>query len=75
MQRQYLQLKKQYPDCILMFRLGDFFEMFNEDAKIASKDLDIVLTARGEGISKWPMCGVPHHALDAYVAKLLDAGH
>ncbi len=75
MQRQYLKLKKQYPDCILLFRLGDFYEMFNEDAKVASRDLDIVLTSRGEGVAKWPMCGVPYHAVDGYVAKLLRAGH
>ncbi len=75
MQRQYLELKKQYPDCILLFRLGDFYEMFNEDAKVASRDLDIVLTSRGEGVAKWPMCGVPHHAVDGYVAKLLASGH
>ncbi|MHA1247242.1 MAG: DNA mismatch repair protein MutS [Candidatus Thorarchaeota archaeon] len=75
MQRQYLELKRQYPDSILMFRLGDFYEMFNEDAKIASKILDIVLTARGEGVEKWPMCGVPYHAVDSYVAKLIQAGY
>ncbi len=75
MQRQYLQLKRQYPDCILMYQLGDFHEMFNEDAKIASKILDIVLTARGEGVDKWPMCGVPNHSVDGYIAKLLLAGH
>ncbi|MFW9848235.1 MAG: DNA mismatch repair protein MutS [Candidatus Thorarchaeota archaeon] len=74
MQRQYLELKRQYPDCILMFRLGDFFEMFNEDAKSASETLDIVLTSRGEGVDKWPMCGVPHHAVEGYIAKLLQAG-
>lgn len=74
MQRQYLQLKRQYPDSILMFRLGDFYEMFNDDAKVASKALDIVLTARGEGVDRWPMCGVPYHAVDGYVAKLLQAG-
>ncbi|MCF2138297.1 MAG: DNA mismatch repair protein MutS [Candidatus Thorarchaeota archaeon] len=74
MQRQYLELKRQYPDSILMFRLGDFYEMFNEDAKTASKILDIVLTARGEGVEKWPMCGVPYHAVDSYVAKLIQAG-
>ena len=74
MQRQYLQLKKQYPDCILMFRLGDFYEMFNEDAKVASKALDIVLTARGEGVNRWPLCGVPYHAVEGYVAKLLQQG-
>ena len=57
-----------------MFRLGDFFEMFNEDAKKASAALDIVLTSRGESIDKWPMCGVPHHAVEGYIAKLLHAG-
>ncbi|MFW9809103.1 MAG: DNA mismatch repair protein MutS [Candidatus Thorarchaeota archaeon] len=75
MQRQYLQLKRQYPDCILMYQLGDFHEMFNEDAKIASRILDIVLTARGEGVDRWPMCGVPNHSVDSYIAKLLQAGH
>ena len=75
MQRQYTQLKRQYPDAILMFRLGDFYEMFNEDAQVASRALDIVLTARGEGVDKWPMCGVPYHAVDSYVAKLLQAGY
>jgi DNA mismatch repair protein MutS len=75
MQRQYLQLKRQYPDCILMYQLGDFHEMFNEDAKIASRILDIVLTARGEGVDKWPMCGVPNHSVDGYIAKLLQAGY
>ncbi len=74
MQRQYLQLKKQYPDCILLFRLGDFYEMFNEDAKVASKALNIVLTARGEGVNRWPLCGVPYHAVDGYIAKLLHQG-
>ena len=74
MQRQYLQLKRQYPDCILMFRLGDFYEMFNEDAKVASKALDIVLTARGEGVNRWPLCGVPYHAVEGYIAKLLQQG-
>nr|KXH75578.1 MAG: hypothetical protein AM325_04120 [Candidatus Thorarchaeota archaeon SMTZ1-45] len=58
-----------------MYQLGDFHEMFNEDAKIASKILDIVLTARGEGVDKWPMCGVPNHSVDSYIAKLLQAGH
>ncbi|MGY5853092.1 MAG: DNA mismatch repair protein MutS [Candidatus Thorarchaeota archaeon] len=75
MKRQYLQLKKQYPDGIMMYRLGDFFEMFNEDAIKASKVLDIVLTSRGEGVDKWPMCGVPHHAVEGYIARLLEAGH
>lgn len=75
LQRQYIQLKRQYPDCLLFLQLGDFHEMFNEDAKIASKILDIVLTARGEGVDKWPMCGVPNHSVDSYIAKLLQAGY
>ncbi|MBD3404778.1 MAG: DNA mismatch repair protein MutS [Candidatus Lokiarchaeota archaeon] len=75
MQRQYLELKRQYKDCILLFRLGDFYEMFNEDAKKASQTLDIVLTARGEGVDKWPMCGVPYHSVEGYIAKLLEAGY
>ena len=58
-----------------MYQLGDFHEMFNEDAKIASNILDIVLTARGEGVDKWPMCGVPNHSVDGYIVKLLLAGH
>ncbi len=58
-----------------MYQLGDFHEMFNEDAKVASRILDIVLTARGEGVDKWPMCGVPNHSVDGYIAKLLLAGH
>jgi DNA mismatch repair protein MutS len=57
-----------------MFRLGDFFEMFNEDAIKASEALEIVLTSRGEGVGKWPMCGVPHHAVEGYIAKLLQSG-
>jgi len=57
-----------------MFRLGDFYEMFNEDAKVASKALDIVLTARGDGVNRWPLCGVPYHAVEGYVAKLLQQG-
>ncbi len=75
MQRQYLELKRQHPDSILMFRLGDFYEMFNEDAKVASEILDIVLTSRGEGVDRWPMCGVPHHSVEGYIAKLLNSGH
>jgi len=75
MRQQYTQLKRQYPDCLLLFRLGDFFELFNEDAKTASQVLEIVLTARGEGVEKWPMCGVPYHAVEGYVARLLQAGY
>jgi DNA mismatch repair protein MutS len=75
MQRQYLELKRQHKDCLLLFRLGDFFELFNADAEIASEILDIVLTSRGEGVDSWPMCGVPYHSVEQYIAELLEAGH
>lgn len=78
MMKQYLEMKKKYPDTILFFRLGDFYEMFNEDAKIASQILQIALTSRtaGEGRQiKMPMCGVPFHAANSYISKLINAGH
>lgn len=70
MMQQYLRLKKQYRDYLLFFRLGDFYELFFEDAKIASSVLDIALTSR----QKVPMCGVPYHAVQGYLAKLLRQG-
>ncbi len=74
--KQYLQVKAKYPDTILLFRMGDFFETFDEDAKITSKVLGIVLTKRGNGESgDTPLAGFPHHALDAYLPKLLRAGY
>jgi len=76
MMRQYLELKEKYPDCLLFFRLGDFYEMFFEDAKSASKELDLVLTGRDCGLSeRAPMCGVPYHAVDNYIAKLIEKGY
>jgi DNA mismatch repair protein MutS len=76
MMAQYLALKAQVPDCLLFYRMGDFFELFQEDAKIAAATLDIALTARGEHDGqKIPMCGVPVHAAEAYLAKLIRAGH
>ena len=75
MMRQYHRIKASHPDAILFFRLGDFYEMFFDDAVVASEILDITLTARNRGTaSEAPMCGVPHHSADAYLAKLLDAG-
>lgn len=72
---QYFNIKRNYPDTILLFRLGDFYEMFNQDAIKAAKILDITLTARYRGTDKeTPMCGIPHHALEIYVAKLTKAG-
>ncbi len=72
--RQYLEVKARYPDAILFFRLGDFYEMFFEDALRASEALQITLTARSNGDDKVPMCGVPYHAARGYVAKLLERG-
>jgi DNA mismatch repair protein MutS len=74
--RQYQQVKAKYPDTVLLFRMGDFFETFDEDAKITSKVLGIVLTKRGNGAAgDTPLAGFPHHALDAYLPKLLRAGY
>ena len=71
-----MQIKKDCPDCILMFRLGDFYEMFFEDAIVASKDLEITLTGRDCGQEeRAPMCGVPFHAADSYIARLVAKGH
>ncbi|MGN6717830.1 MAG: hypothetical protein ACTHLX_10605 [Candidatus Binatia bacterium] len=76
MMRQYLQIKEKYRDAILFFRLGDFYEMFFEDAHTASKILDIALTSRSKSEDgSVPLCGVPYHAADPYIQKLLDAGH
>ncbi len=76
MLRQYQELKKQYSDAILFFRLGDFYEMFFEDARTASPILNVVLTSREGGQSgRIPMCGIPYHARESYIAKLIKAGH
>jgi len=76
MMAQYLALKAEAEDCLLFYRMGDFFELFFEDAKIASACLDIALTARGEHEgAKIPMCGVPVHSAEAYLARLIKAGH
>lgn len=75
MLKQYHTIKAQHPECILFYRLGDFYEMFYDDAKIASKILDLVLTSRGKGPNgKVPMCGIPFHAAENYIAKLIKAG-
>ena len=74
MMRQYLELKERYPDTILFFRLGDFYEMFFEDAVAASQALQITLTARSKGDEQVPMCGVPYHAARGHVARLLAQG-
>jgi DNA mismatch repair protein MutS len=70
--RQFARFKRQHPDCVLFFRMGDFYEMFNEDALLAHRVLGITLTQRTEGV---PMAGVPHHAVEAYIRRMIDAGH
>ncbi|MCG0277813.1 MAG: DNA mismatch repair protein MutS [Thermanaeromonas sp.] len=75
MMQQYKELKEQHRDAILFFRLGDFYEMFFEDAVIASQELGLVLTSRESGENAPPMCGVPYHAADTYIAKLVAKGY
>ncbi|MEG6613159.1 DNA mismatch repair protein MutS [Pseudoclostridium thermosuccinogenes] len=76
MMQQYLDIKEQYKDCILFFRLGDFYEMFFKDAEIASKELEITLTGKDCGLpERAPMCGVPYHAADSYISKLINKGY
>lgn len=75
MYSQYLNLKDKYPDCILLFRLGDFYEAFDDDAKTISKVLGITLTGRGKGDNRIPMAGIPHHALKQYLPKLIKNGN
>lgn len=76
MMQQYLDIKEQYNDCILFFRLGDFYEMFFKDAELASRELEITLTGRDCGMEeRAPMCGVPFHAADSYISKLITKGY
>ena len=76
MMQQYLQIKGQHEDAILFFRLGDFYEMFFEDAKLVSSELDLVLTGKDCGLEeRAPMCGIPHHSAEIYIKKLIDRGY
>ncbi len=78
MQRQYNEIKEKNRDCILFFRLGDFYEMFHEDARVAARELDLTLTTRDRGKPKeeqTPMCGVPYHSVDSYIARLVQKGY
>lgn len=79
MMEQYEAIKQRYPDAILFFRLGDFYEMFNEDAHICSRELDLTLTGRtgmdAKGQPKAPMCGVPYHAYESYLDRLVKKGY
>src|SRR5215472_16020714 len=75
--KQYLEIKKQFPDAILMFQMGDFYETFDEDAYIAARELQIVRTTRsyGKGKEKVPLAGIPIHALENYLGKLVQRGY
>ena len=80
MMQQYRTVKERNPDCILFFRLGDFYEMFDEDARIASRELDLTLTSRDHAKDKAPedkvpMCGVPFHSSESYIARLVQKGY
>ena len=76
MMQQYLQIKEQNKDAILFFRLGDFYEMFFDDAKLVSKELELTLTGRDCGQpERAPMCGVPFHSYESYVARLVARGY
>ena len=76
MMQQYLQIKEKNPDMLLFFRLGDFYELFFDDARLVSRELDLTLTGKDCGLSeRAPMCGVPYHAVDVYVAKLIEKGY
>src|SRR4030042_6590857 len=74
--QQYLEIKRQYPDTIVFFRLGDFYETFDQDAETTSRELDIVLTSRpvAKGV-RTPMAGIPHHAAENYLARLIEKGY
>jgi len=76
MMRQYHAVKQETPDALLLFRLGDFYELFFDDAVTASRELEITLTARNKERDRpIPMCGVPYHAADSYIARLLRKGY
>ena len=77
MMQQYLTIKENYPDTLVFFRLGDFYEMFFNDALVASRELEIVLTSRDAGVQndRVPMCGVPFHAVNGYIEKLSEKGY
>ena len=76
MMQRYIETKEQYPDCILFYRLGDFYEMFFDDAIKVSRELEITLTGKDCGLEeRAPMCGVPHHAAESYIARLIAKGY
>lgn len=74
MQAQYNEIKRQYQDCLLLYRMGDFYEMFGDDAIVGAKALDIQLTSRSKSVDAQPMCGVPYHAAENYISRLIEQG-
>ena len=78
MMKQYWKVKEQHPDCLLFFRLGDFYEMFHEDAKVGAEELGLTLTTRDRSKpeeERTPMCGVPYHSAQSYIARLIKRGY
>ena len=76
MMKHYLSVKEKYPDTVLFYRLGDFYEMFFDDAVLVSRLLELTLTGRDCGLpERAPMCGIPHHAAESYIAKLIEKGY
>ena len=76
MMRQYLELKEKYPETIILYRLGDFYEMFFEDAELVSRELELTLTGKECGLEeRAPMCGIPFHAYEGYATKLVEKGY
>ena len=76
MMQRYLETKEQYKDCILFYRLGDFYEMFFDDAVTASRELELTLTGKDCGQEeRAPMCGIPHHAAEIYISRLIAKGY
>ena len=76
MMQQYMDIKANYQDCILFFRLGDFYELFFDDAKTASRELELTLTGKQCGMEeRAPMCGVPFHSADTYISRLVERGY
>lgn len=76
MMQHYMEMKRKYSDCLMFYRLGDFYEMFFEDAEIASRELELTLTGRDCGLEqRAPMCGVPFHAADTYISRLVEKGY
>src|SRR5690606_21016378 len=75
MLEQYWRVKSRHPDKIVFFRLGDFYEMFYEDAELVSRELELTLTARENKHERIPVCGVPYHSAESYIARLVERGH